>query len=83
MSDEFSVHEMHPASATAHCAEKKTLFLIGGEGGFTAREVEEALQAGFMEISLGKTILRAETAGIFAVAFVRAQLLGEESREWF
>ena len=76
-------YEVSEEAPRVHCAEKKTLFLIGGEGGFTAREVEEALQAGFMEISLGKTILRAETAGIFAVAFVRAQLLGEESREWF
>ena len=66
-----------------HCAGKNSLFLIGGEGGFTAKEVEEARQAGFMEISFGKTILRAETAGIFAVAFVRAQLLCGESREWF
>ena len=76
-------YEVSEEAPRVHCAEKNTLFLIGGEGGFTAREVEEALQAGFMEISLGKTILRAETAGIFAVAFVRAQLLGEESREWF
>ncbi len=33
---------------------KKTLFLIGGEGGFTAGEVEEARAAGFSEISSGK-----------------------------
>ncbi len=65
------------------CSQKKTLFLIGGEGGFTVSEVEDAESAGFCEISLGRTILRAETAGIFAVAFVRAQLLAEECEEWF
>jgi len=65
------------------CSGKNILFLIGGEGGFTVSEVLEARNAGFSDISFGKTILRAETAGIFAVAFVRAQLLGEECREWF
>jgi len=76
-------YEVSEEAPGVHCAGKNSLFLIGGEGGFTAKEVEEARQAGFMEISFGKTILRAETAGIFAVAFVRAQLLCGESREWF
>ena len=57
--------------------------MIGGEGGFTAGEVQEAQASGFGEISLGKSILRAETAGIFAVAMVRTQLLEEERMEWF
>jgi 16S rRNA (uracil1498-N3)-methyltransferase len=65
------------------CTGKKILFLIGGEGGFTSGEVQEAHTAGFRDISLGKSILRAETAGIFAVAYVRAQLLEEECMEWF
>ncbi|EAT58764.1 16S rRNA (uracil(1498)-N(3))-methyltransferase [Chlorobium ferrooxidans] len=64
-------------------AGKKALFMIGGEGGFTDSEVEKAKTAGFCEISLGRTILRAETAGIFAVALVRTRLLGEERSEWF
>jgi 16S rRNA (uracil1498-N3)-methyltransferase len=72
--------EMAPG---VHCSGKNILFLIGGEGGFTTAEIEEARAAGFSEISLGKTILRAETAGIFAVAFVRTQLLEEECMEWF
>ena len=65
------------------CAGKNTLFMIGGEGGFTEKEVVDAREAGFREISFGKTILRAETAGIFAVAFVRTQLLGVDCGEWF
>ena len=76
-------YEVSDAAPKVHCAGKNTLFLIGGEGGFSEKEVEDARRAGFSEISLGKTILRAETAGIFAVAFVRAQLLGGESQEWF
>ena len=65
------------------CAGKKTLFLIGGEGGFTTGEVQAAEAAEFSPISLGKTILRAETAGLFAVAYVRSQLLEEDAAEWF
>jgi len=65
------------------CVGKKTLFLIGGEGGFTTGEVQAADAAGFAPISLGKTILRAETAGLFAVAYVRSQLLEENAAEWF
>ncbi len=65
------------------CAGKKTLFLIGGEGGFTTGEVQAAEVAAFAPISFGKTILRAETAGLFAVAYVRSQLLEEDSAEWF
>jgi len=67
----------------AHCAGKKVLFLIGGEGGFSAAEVHSAEAAGFSPLSFGNTILRAETAGIFAVASVRLQLLSEESSAWF
>ncbi len=65
------------------CCGKQSIFLIGGEGGFTAGEVQEARSEGFCAISLGKTILRAETAGIFAVAYVRSQLLKEDCVEWF
>jgi len=64
------------------CAGKKLLFLIGGEGGFTAGEVLAAEAAGCCPISLGSTILRAETAGIFAVAYVRSQLLKESREQW-
>ena len=75
-------YELSEAAPGVHCSGKNMLFLIGGEGGFTSGEVQEARTAGFCEISLGKSILRAETAGIFAVAFVRAQLLEEERMEW-
>ena len=76
-------YELSESPPRVHCSTKNILFLIGGEGGFTDGEIGEARAAGFGEISLGKTILRAETAGIFAVAFVRTQLLAEECTEWF
>lgn len=60
-------------------AGKGVLFVIGSEGGFTPEEVEAAHRAGFIEISLGKTILRVDTAGIFVVAMVRAEELRQRS----
>ncbi len=38
-------------------------FIIGPEGGFAPEEIEEALRAGVQPITLGKRILRTETAG--------------------
>ncbi len=37
---------------------------IGPEGGFTQKEFEFAKSKGVLSVSLGKTILRSETAGI-------------------
>ena len=41
-------------------------FIIGPEGGFDAAEAEEIIKKGFMPVSIGDTILRAETASIAA-----------------
>jgi 16S rRNA (uracil1498-N3)-methyltransferase len=76
-------YEASEEAPRVQCTGKKILFMIGGEGGFTAGEVQEAKAAGFREISLGRSILRAETAGIFAVAMVRSQLLEADRQEWF
>ncbi len=43
-----------------------TLILIGPEGDFSIKEVELAKQHGFVEVSLGSSRLRTETAGIVA-----------------
>jgi 16S rRNA (uracil1498-N3)-methyltransferase len=45
--------------------------IIGPEGGFAGEEVEAAEDAGFIPVSLGKRILRAETAAIVMVAVVQ------------
>ena len=50
--------------------------LIGPEGGFTKKEVTSAEGKGFIVTSLGKRILRAETAAISAIALVQF-LLGD------
>lgn len=44
-----------------------TLVLIGPEGDFSIEEVRQAIQAGFIPISLGKSRLRTETAALMAV----------------
>lgn len=46
----------------------------GPEGGFSEGEIEAASQNGFVTVSLGKRILRAETAAISAVAIVQFSL---------
>jgi 16S rRNA (uracil1498-N3)-methyltransferase len=68
-------HESSVKSATIDVVGRKLLFLVGGEGGFAPEEVHLAAEAGFLPVSFGNTVLRAETAGLFAVAMVRAALL--------
>jgi 16S rRNA (uracil1498-N3)-methyltransferase len=46
----------------------------GPEGGWTTREVEQAIAAGFQPISLGDRILRSVTAPIVALSLVAAYL---------
>jgi len=46
------------------------IFLIGPEGGFSQSEVNEATTAGFKPVSLGKRILRTETAGMAMLAML-------------
>ena len=43
------------------------LVMVGPEGDFSVSEVEFALEHGFTEVSLGKSRLRTETAGLAAV----------------
>jgi len=50
---------------------KGICIFIGPEGGFSKKEVERAVEAGFITVTLGKRILRTETAGLATVAAVR------------
>jgi 16S rRNA (uracil1498-N3)-methyltransferase len=47
---------------------------VGPEGGFSAEEVEQARQLGIASVSLGRRILRAETAGLVAATAVLYEL---------
>ena len=53
-------------------AEDTVLLMLGPEGGWTEGEREQALTAGWNACSLGRTILRAETAGVAGLAVVQA-----------
>lgn len=44
-------------------------FLVGPEGGFTPEEVQGATRAGFRRVSLGRNVLRFETAALAAAAW--------------
>ena len=55
---------------------KSAALIVGSEGGFTKEEYEYAKSQGFLGITLGKRILRAETAAI-ALLSVAAYLTGE------
>lgn len=56
----------HPRSASV---------LIGPEGDFTTGEVEEAIESGFLPMSLGPIILRSETAAIYSVSVLAYELM--------
>jgi len=47
---------------------------IGPEGGWTEEELQLFERAGWVSVSLGATILRAETAAIAALAITRAEM---------
>jgi 16S rRNA (uracil1498-N3)-methyltransferase len=59
---------------TSFPAVRSILLLIGPEGGFSAGEVAEAKKAGFVSVSLGKRILRTETAGFATLAAINYEL---------
>jgi 16S rRNA (uracil1498-N3)-methyltransferase len=45
----------------------KTTILIGPEGDFSSKEIQQSLEHKFIPVSLGESRLRTETAGIIAV----------------
>lgn len=58
--------EMLPHLKTKYTPGQDAMILIGPEGDFTAEEVKLAKENGFLEISLGTSRLRTETAALYA-----------------
>jgi 16S rRNA (uracil1498-N3)-methyltransferase len=54
--------------------------LVGPEGGFSPGEVGCFTAAGFKPVTMGDTVLRTETAALYAVAIIRIILL---ERAWW
>ena len=61
---------LDPRTSSQQNTPKQTdsIFLIGPEGGFSERELSSAAENGWQPISLGRSILRMETAALAVVA---------------
>lgn len=53
---------------------KNITIAIGPEGDFTAEEIQAAIQHHFVPVSLGKSILRTETAALYACMAIKTLL---------
>lgn len=62
-------HENHLFDAAV--PRGKYLILIGPEGDFDQKEIEAAIKSGFLPVSLGRSRLRTETAGLAAVQMLQ------------
>ena len=58
-----------PSERTAH-----VIIAVGPEGGWQEKELEFAAQCGFVSVTLGTRILRAETAGLAALTVIQTRL---------
>jgi len=61
----------HLAGLAPLAANPSVIALIGPEGGFAPEEIDKAVQAGFTPVSLGRQILRAETAALSVMAILQ------------
>ena len=69
--EELSGHgKTIPEALKGHEKGEKILLLIGPEGGFSVEEAELAKQKGFQMVSLGRRILRAETAAVYGASLI-------------
>lgn len=53
----------------------KILLVVGPEGGFDPKEEEYLLENGFVSISLGNNVLRAETAPVVALSMIKYEFM--------
>jgi 16S rRNA (uracil1498-N3)-methyltransferase len=78
------LHQDRLAEGSFHsCLKEQSGFVamvIGPEGGFSAEEADRFVCAGFTPLVLGPSVLRAETASLYAIAAIRTILL--ECAEW-
>ena len=73
--DENTARPLPTAFPAERDADDSVALLIGPEGGWTADERSEFTAAGWVPVSLGPSILRAETAALAALAVVSAAWL--------
>ena len=59
------------------CRQRSLGIFIGPEGGFEPEEVERAMTRNIHPMTLGKRILRTETAGMALLSILMFQMQGE------
>ena len=69
--EEASTALSKAGSADGPAGQGEVFIILGPEGGLTAAEVDRSRQAGFLSLSLGPRILRAETAALAAGTLVQ------------
>jgi 16S rRNA (uracil1498-N3)-methyltransferase len=52
-------------------AAKEVFIVVGPEGGFLKEEVDQAREAGFQSVSIGRQILRVETAVLAILSIIQ------------
>jgi 16S rRNA (uracil1498-N3)-methyltransferase len=67
----YLAHCMQEDKALIAGDDQEAILLIGPEGDFTETELKMAKTAGFKSVTLGKTRLRTETAGIVGAVLLR------------
>lgn len=83
LSEEFPSSFVQVLETLSKCKGNHLLIVIGPEGGFAEQEITQLVDNGFKPISLGKRILRTETAALYvlaALSFYYEQIGG--LREW-
>ena len=63
-------YEKESDVSTNYKSAKSITFIIGPEGGFEINEYNKLVDLGFKSISLGKRILRAETAALYVTSLI-------------
>ena len=66
----YVAYEKNDDNPTLEVNDKSVSILIGSEGGFDPREIDNLEKKGFKSISLGKRILRTETAAVYALSVI-------------
>ena len=63
--------ERQPLKAVVNSRSTSVFVLIGPEGDFTAKEIGQAADNGFVPVTLGDSVLRVETAAIAIASYLR------------
>ncbi len=66
--------EGEPLASALQAPQSTVSILLGPEGGLNQQEIGLALGSGFQAISLGKRVLRTETAAVSALAIIQSDL---------